>query len=98
MTGRASLHIDWTRCQARGACIELLDHVLIADADGFPLAHARPASQRTTIPLAVEDVSAARDAVLLCPRLALSLADPNVPVASSGSLPPETSSTSRRLT
>lgn len=76
MNDETRLHIDWTRCQARGACIELLSPMLIADPDGFPLAHRHPAAERTSIPLAPEQVPAARDAVALCPRLALSLGTP----------------------
>ena len=71
------LHIDWTRCQARGACIELLAPLLIADPDGFPLAHGHPPAERTNIPLTAAQVSAARDAVALCPRLALTLVSPD---------------------
>ena len=77
MTGQMRLHIDWTRCQARGACIELLAPTLIADEDGFPLAPGRSASERTNIPLAQGEIAAARDAVALCPRLALTLLEPN---------------------
>lgn len=77
MIGQARLHIDWTRCQARGACIELLAPTLIADEDGFPLAQGRPAAERTNIPLASGELAAARDAVALCPRLALTLLGPS---------------------
>ena len=73
MIDQPRLHIDWTRCQARGACIELLAPMLIADPDGFPLAHEHPSAERTSIPLAAGEVPAARDAVALCPRMALSL-------------------------
>ncbi len=73
MTTPTRLHIDWTRCQARGACIELLSPLLVADPDGFPFAHQHPATERTSIPLTPREVPAARDAVALCPRLALSL-------------------------
>lgn len=76
MSTAATLHIDWTRCQARGACIELLAPMLVADPDGFPLAHAHPPAERTSIPLTAAEVPAARDAVALCPRLALSLLRP----------------------
>lgn len=77
MTGHMRLHIDWTRCQARGACIELLAPTLIADEDGFPLAQGRPAAERTNVPLAESELAAARDAVALCPRLALTLVPPD---------------------
>ncbi|QJU53472.1 ferredoxin [Herbiconiux sp. KACC 21604] len=68
----ATLHIDWTRCQARGACLELLPALLRADDDGYPLA-AAPAGARTDVPVPPEEMPAARDAVALCPRLALTL-------------------------
>lgn len=67
------LHIDWTRCEGRGACIELLEGMLVADADGFPLAPHLPSSERSHLPIAPADLPAAREAVARCPRLALSL-------------------------
>ena len=74
------LHIDWTRCQARGACLELLPDLLHPDEDGYPVA-AAPPSQRSDVPLSPSDLPAARDAVALCPRLALTL---SLPVPSRG--------------
>lgn len=79
MSQQTRLHIDWTRCQARGVCIELLSPTLVADQDGFPLAQGLPAGERTNIPLADEQILAARDAVALCPRLALSLSSSSGP-------------------
>ena len=73
MSEPGRLHIDWTRCQARGACIELLGPTLTADPDGFPLAPGLAAVDRTNVPISAEQLPAARDAVALCPRLALSL-------------------------
>ncbi len=67
-----TLHIDWTRCQARGACLELLPDLLHPDEDGYPLP-TTPAPQRSDIPLLPAHLPAARDAVALCPRLALTL-------------------------
>ncbi|MET4001897.1 ferredoxin [Arthrobacter sp. UYCu511] len=32
------LHIDWTRCDGRGLCTELLPTVLVRDDWGYPLA------------------------------------------------------------
>jgi ferredoxin len=62
------LHIDWTRCEGRGLCIELLAGTLARDDWGFPRArdHGDPAIGRYQL-------AAARDAVALCPRLALTL-------------------------
>ncbi|GAA1329782.1 hypothetical protein GCM10009592_19490 [Brachybacterium rhamnosum] len=80
MTGErreaARLHLDWTRCEARGACLELLEGTLVGDEDGFPLAVGRPPGQRTDVPIAREEVAAAREAVGACPRLALQLLRP----------------------
>ncbi|MFY9922219.1 MAG: ferredoxin [Mycobacterium sp.] len=63
------LHIDWTRCDGRGLCIELLPGVLHRDPWGYPL--VRDGSRDPEIPArALRD---ARAAVGRCPRLALSL-------------------------
>jgi ferredoxin len=63
------LHIDWTRCDGRGLCTELLPEVLRRDEWGYPL--ARDGSREPLIPPAAE--AYARAAVDRCPRLALSL-------------------------
>jgi len=62
------LRIDWTRCDGRGLCVELLPEVLRQDDWGYPLA------ERSDVPAAVEPY--ARRAVRDCPRLALRLVDP----------------------
>lgn len=63
------LHINWTLCDGRGLCTELLPDILARDDWGYPLARDRTAEphipQHRTV-----DASAA---VRLCPRLALSL-------------------------
>jgi ferredoxin len=64
------LHIDWTRCDGRGLCAELLPEVLQRDEWGYPLAGDR----EPRVPAAVE--AHARRAVRDCPRLALRLIDP----------------------
>ena len=64
------LHIDWTRCDGRGLCAELLPEVLYRDEWGYPLASER----EPRVPAAVE--AHARRAVRDCPRLALRLVDP----------------------
>ena len=71
--GPATLHIDWTRCDGRGLCTELLPDLLVRDDWGYPLAAGRPAKEQSNVPLGREDLPAAADAVALCPRLALSL-------------------------
>lgn len=75
----ARLHVDWTACEGRGVCSELLPHLLEVDPWGYPV----PAPERDGAPqrwsreagLAVppEDVPDARQAVRQCPRLALHL-------------------------
>ncbi len=65
----ARLHIDWTRCDGRGLCTELLPDVLSRDDWGYPL--ARDGSREPLIPPAA--LVYARAAVDRCPRLALSL-------------------------
>jgi ferredoxin len=67
------LHIDWTRCDGRGLCTELLAGVLDRDDWGYPVARGRAGRDRTDVPLAEGDLEAARDAVALCPVLALTL-------------------------
>jgi ferredoxin len=63
-----SLHIDWTACDARGSCTELLPELLRQDEWGYPLSRT---GSDVPIPAHLED--AARDAVALCPVLALRL-------------------------
>ena len=62
----ATLHIDWTRCQGRGSCVELLPEMFGRDEWGYPLT-----TSDVTIPRALQ--SHARQAVRDCPRLALRL-------------------------
>ncbi|MGW5226170.1 ferredoxin [Nocardia niigatensis] len=68
MSESVRLHIDRTRCDGRGVCSELLPGVLARDEWGFPLTR----DHRDPI-LTAPDLPAARDAVRLCPRLALRL-------------------------
>lgn len=63
------LHIDWTRCDARGLCTELLPELLTRDDWGYPL--SRNGSREPVIP--PKDLKYARAAVKRCPRLALQL-------------------------
>jgi ferredoxin len=66
------LHIDWTLCDGRGLCTELLPDTLERDEWGYPL--VRNGSREPAIPY--DDQSNARAAVRRCPRLALSLIAP----------------------
>jgi ferredoxin len=63
------LHIDWTECDGRGVCVELLPEVLERDEWGYPLARARTAEPEVPAALARH----AERAVKQCPRLALRL-------------------------
>jgi ferredoxin len=63
------LHIDWTRCQARGLCMELVPELLTADDWGYPLSRSGDAAPAVPAALSAH----ATRAVAECPRLALSL-------------------------
>jgi ferredoxin len=63
------LHIDWTRCDGRGLCTELLPSLLRRDDWGYPL--GRNGAREPLVPPG--DMSEAFIAVDRCPRLALSL-------------------------
>lgn len=68
--GDGTLHIDWTRCDGRGLCTELLPELLDRDEWGYPLARTGPGSD---VAVPAELARAARQAVALCPRAALRL-------------------------
>jgi ferredoxin len=63
------LHIDWTRCDGHGSCVELLPDVLTADDHGFPLPLSRERDPRVP----ARHAEAARHAVRSCPVTALRL-------------------------
>jgi len=65
MSGRR-LHVDWTACDGRGLCAELLPELLDEDDWGFPVA-------RGSLDVPDELEHAARRAVDRCPALALRL-------------------------
>lgn len=69
-----TLHIDWTRCDGRGLCTELLPTVLDRDDWGYPLAKGAYKGDRSNLAIGPGNAEAAREAVQLCPKLALSLA------------------------
>jgi ferredoxin len=63
------LHIDWTACDGRGLCAELLPEIFDRDEWGYPL--SRDGSREPVVP---DDLMGyARRAVAACPRLALRL-------------------------
>ena len=61
------LHVDWTRCEARGICVELLPELLVADDWGYPLSRTGEPAPRIPGPLSGHAASA----VAGCPRQAL---------------------------
>jgi ferredoxin len=63
------LHIDWTACDGRGLCAELLPELLVEDDWGYPL--ARDGAVEPAVPAHLD--AAARRAVDRCPALALRL-------------------------
>ena len=69
MADVSRLHIDWTRCDGRGLCTELLPDLLTRDDWGYPLARKR--SREPDVPPA--QLKYAKAAVKRCPRLALKL-------------------------
>jgi ferredoxin len=65
------LHVDWTRCDGHGSCVELLPDLLDLDDFGFPV--PRSGGRDPVIPLG--DQEPARHAVRSCPLMALRLYD-----------------------
>ncbi len=63
------LHVDWTACEGRGLCAELLPELLTRDEWGYPL--SRGGTPEPAV--APELAGHARRAVAQCPRLALRL-------------------------
>lgn len=63
------LHIDWTACDGRGLCTELLPELLATDPWGHPV--PRDGAREPEIRPDLTDH--ARRAVRLCPTLALRL-------------------------
>ncbi|QYF75314.1 ferredoxin [Cryobacterium sp. PAMC25264] len=66
---RTVLHIDWTACDGRGLCTELLPELLQRDEWGYPLA----LGYGSDVPVPGQLLAAATDAVSLCRRQALAL-------------------------
>lgn len=61
------LHVDWTRCDGRGLCQELLPELFDTDDWGYPLSRTGEAA-----PVVPPELGPHADrAVALCPRLAL---------------------------
>lgn len=64
--GGERLHIDWTACDGRGLCAELLPELLAEDDWGFP-------APRGSLDVPPALLTTARHAVDRCPALALRL-------------------------
>ena len=64
-----TLHVDWTRCDGRGLCTELLPRVLGRDEWGYPV--PRDGAREPAVD--ARELDDARQAVDLCPRMALRL-------------------------
>ncbi|HEY7174349.1 MAG TPA: ferredoxin [Micromonosporaceae bacterium] len=65
-----NLHIDWTACDGRGLCVELLPEILTEDDWGYPLARDGSGADPVVPP---GSARYAKRAVDRCPRLALRL-------------------------
>jgi len=63
------LHVDWTACDGRGLCTELLPELLARDPWGYPVARDGTAEPAVAPHLRAH----ARRAVAQCPLLALRL-------------------------
>jgi ferredoxin len=63
------LHVDWTACDGRGLCAELLPELLDRDEWGYPVARDR--SREPSVPSHLRPH--AERAVASCPLQALSL-------------------------
>ena len=72
-----ALSVDWTACDGRGLCSDLLPELLEPDPWGYPRSRAAaPATTAGTLALVPEGLTApARRAVHLCPELALRLSE-----------------------
>ncbi|MGO4535889.1 ferredoxin [Leifsonia sp. 2MCAF36] len=72
-TPRHVLHIDWTRCDGRGLCAEILEHALARDDWGYPVSLRGDPARRSDVPIHSHEIEEAEEAVRLCPVLALRL-------------------------
>ncbi len=75
--GRMGLSINWTACDGRGLCLDLLPELLEPDPWGYPRSRPGSAAARSGGLAAVPEglVGPARRAVNLCPKLALRLSE-----------------------
>jgi ferredoxin len=61
-----ALRVDWPACKARGLCVELLPEVVSLDEWGYPIVDGEVSDDL---------LGHAREAVRMCPRLALRLVE-----------------------
>lgn len=61
------LRVDWPQCQARGVCAELLPELVELDEWGYPVVGGE---------LTDDLMALAKQAVRMCPRLALRIVPP----------------------
>jgi ferredoxin len=61
-----ALRVDWPACHARGLCHELLPEVVDLDEWGYPIVQGE---------VTAELLGLAREAVRMCPRLALRIVE-----------------------
>jgi ferredoxin len=66
-----SLKIDWTKCDGRGHCAEILPELLAVDPWGYPISRqgSGPGTKLIAVPAGLEEH--ADLAVAVCPKLAL---------------------------
>ena len=69
------LHVDWTACDGRGLCVELLPELLVEDDWGYPVARAGAVRARGAARPAPRRSRAGRS----CPAQALRLLEPSDP-------------------
>lgn len=62
------LSVDWQACKGRGVCHEVLPELIELDDWGFPIIHGA---------VSTDLMSGAREAVRVCPQLALRLESEN---------------------
>lgn len=68
-SGQTRLRIDWTTCDGRGLCTELLPEILDRDEWGYPL--SRKGEREPVVPHHLRRY--ADEAVAQCPLLALTV-------------------------
>lgn len=60
----SQLRVDWPKCKGRGLCHEVLPDIIDLDEWGYPIVNG---------PVTPDHLADAREAVKVCPQLALRL-------------------------